>query len=250
MAVEGVDLVQVGVVEALIREILNTALLQLNLLDIADPHHLLGVKDEMVVRESVIVEQVHKNQVVGNEAAANERVGEAVDCHRPIVYFQLLVHVKLRGLDLLWRSPLRQLFVRIARLLEDTHLEFAIVVVGEGELVTGRILLNLLHFDVVRFAAAVLLLKGESWPVVNATLEIIDSHPVLPFALFGDGERTLRVIGEGDGLDRELRRHLLEFQQVFELLSVVPEHWMRLHQLVRVVLIVLLLLVCYLLFVV
>ena len=84
MSVEAVDFISLFVVETLVREVLfgagqneayNFAL------------NLLGFKvvQEMVVGESGVVEKLHVNDIIGDEATVDERVREGLDAHGVVV---------------------------------------------------------------------------------------------------------------------------------------------------------------------
>lgn len=83
LAVESVDLVVIGVVEAFLRKILIITI-----------HFYLGmpcngascfIEKEVVMGDRSIMEKIHKNQVVGDESASDEGVWEVVDRHCVVV---------------------------------------------------------------------------------------------------------------------------------------------------------------------
>ena len=84
MSVEAVDFISLFVVETLVREVLfgagqNEAYnLALNLLG-------FKVVQEMVVGESGVVEKLHVNDIIGDEATVDERVRESLDAHGVVV---------------------------------------------------------------------------------------------------------------------------------------------------------------------
>lgn len=84
LSVEAVDFISLFVVETLVREVLfgagqNEAYnLALNLLG-------FKVVQEMVVGESGVVEKLHVNDIIGDEATVDERVREGLDAHGVVV---------------------------------------------------------------------------------------------------------------------------------------------------------------------
>jgi hypothetical protein len=83
LAIEGVNLIVVGIIETLLWEILLVAI-----------HDQGGVSkdlpggplvEEMMMGQGRIVEQVHVHQVVIDEGASDEWIREVVDRHRVVV---------------------------------------------------------------------------------------------------------------------------------------------------------------------
>ena len=91
LAVECINLIVVGIVKALLGEVLLVALH----FDDFVACDLLGlyVVEEMVVIERGIVEQVHEQQLVGDEAAVDEWVWKVVDWHRMVVQTKRFINI-------------------------------------------------------------------------------------------------------------------------------------------------------------
>lgn len=91
LSVEYVDLLLVGIIEALVGEVLDAAG-NFELDDFAFAVHKLSVEDEVVVDLSVVVEETHEDKIVSHEAADDEGIRESIDCHGPVVNVKLLVN--------------------------------------------------------------------------------------------------------------------------------------------------------------
>lgn len=82
LPIEGEDLVTLSRVEALVREVLVVAVEQ----HLGVARRLSGARneEEVVVRQRVVLEQVHEDQVVMHKRASDERVREIINWHRVV----------------------------------------------------------------------------------------------------------------------------------------------------------------------
>ena len=93
----------------------------------ADELPLLDIIDEMVMSQTVVMEQVHKDLVVGDKCAGDVWIWETLDCHRPIVEAKQAIDVKFIGRNLFWRPLLWS---------EIPQSKLAIIAVDDGELLS------------------------------------------------------------------------------------------------------------------
>ena len=199
LSVEGVHLIVVRVVEALLREVFAVAI-----------HHNLCVVqnllfcdfiEEMVMSQCSIVEEVHVQQVVLDEHTGDEWIWEVVDWHRVVVQAKSIVDVELIGQDLLLCS-----FLDVGILVdsEDPELKHAVIKIWHREFVTVVILLNLLHLDVAGGEPSNFLLKLKD--VALQREELDDVQPVVRHL---DCDGVLRVIGDGAADDGVVGQNIL-----------------------------------------
>ena len=137
LPVEGVDFVELRVVEAVEGEVLGVAVdLEPSLL--CQRPRTPAVEEVMVAKVRV-VEQVDEQEIISDKAGGNEGVREVVDRHRVVAKAQGCVDVELLCGDLL-SSP--------SVLTESPEPEPTVVEVGDGKLLARCVLLDLLQLDV------------------------------------------------------------------------------------------------------
>ena len=112
--------------------------------------HCLYVISEMVMQLGIVIEQVNENGFVIDEAAYNEGVREPINCHCVIIDIKQLINLQFCWYNLIWGSLVT--FRRVFGCVESSNLEIPIIIICQSKLISSRILLNLLHFDIVSFA--------------------------------------------------------------------------------------------------
>lgn len=111
-----------------------------------------SVEEEMMMCEGVIVEEIHEEQVVIDEASRDVGVWKIVDWHGVVVDSYFWVDVEL-VLLYLCESP--------CCLSKCPQSELAVIKVGNGELVSDGVLLDLLQFNVGIFSTTNQLFHGH-----------------------------------------------------------------------------------------
>ena len=163
LSVEAIDNVIFGIVKTFVWEVHSIAV-HLVLMEAAFVNGVLAVVvDEVVVHLVVVVKQLHRNTIVGNEAASDEWIWEARDRHRVVIEAEGGVDVEIFVLTLLLR-PLH--------FVEDAETELAIVDEDDRVLVARRVLLDLLRPDIALFATA-----DTFFESLLVRLEIVHADP-------------------------------------------------------------------------
>ena len=137
LPVEGVDFVELRVVEAVEGEVLGVAVDHEPSLLCQCPR--TPAVEEVMVAKVRIVEQVDEQEIIGHKAGGNEGVREVVDRHRVVAEVQGCVDVELLCGDLLG-GP--------SGLTKSPEPEPTVVQVGDGKLGAVCVLLDLLQLDV------------------------------------------------------------------------------------------------------
>ena len=208
LSVEGVDLIELVIIERLVWEILLRAL-----------HHVFAgltfdstlgdVVDEVIVGQREVMEQVDEDSFVANKGAGYVRIWESLDSHGPVVDAQQLVDVQLLAIRL-FRGPLL--------LVKPSEPELTIVEVADSVSLTGGVLLDFFDLDIVSISSTDLFFKCHL-----IRFKIIHLDVVLFLVSLGNGDGSGRVIRNDDRADRVHGRDFSSLEEVFEQLSVILE---------------------------
>lgn len=210
LPIECIELSFFDIGEGLVREVLGVAVFDLVFFKAVQESALGMVNDEMVVLAVAVVEQRDGDLVIIDEGAVDERVIETFNRHRVVVDAQELVQVVV-----LLFANLNRTFV----LVEDAQDKLPVVVVDDGILVAGNILLDLFCPDEAVFAASDDL--SEAVMVIVEKVELADEE--LLVGVLGDGDDARRVVRNDARNDGVVCRDMVGDQERFEVVLVILE---------------------------
>lgn len=150
LPIERIDLIQVRVVEALVREVLAVAV-KFNLAK-TDNFSFVYIEKKVIVGDAVVMKEVDEEQVIMDPRACDEGVWKVLDWHGVVVDVQSFVDVEL--------CPF-YFFLSPGFCAKNTNEEDTVIHVGDSELIASRILLNFLQLDVVSIFAANFFLESK-----------------------------------------------------------------------------------------
>jgi len=194
------------IIETLVREV-HLVALHLLLVELSVNHSGLVVVDEVVVDLAVVIEELDGYSVIGDEAACDERIWEALNRHGIIVKTQVFIDIKVF---------LKTLGLRSSNFGEDSEVEFTIVDEHDGVLGTSGVLLNFFGPDIaVAFAA------DHFFKCLFIRFKIVHSNPPFPIVFLGHKNGSSGVIGYDTGDDGVHSWHTFVLHEIVKLILIV-----------------------------